>query len=143
MRQIAQACGLRLTPQRLAILEVLRSTDIHPEASWIYQQVRKRLPAISLGTVYRNLALLADAGLIRELALGDQMSHWDGRVAPHYHVVCARCHRIADIELPGTAEELERRAAIASDFVIQGHSLQFVGRCPRCQEELDAVIQAH
>ena len=135
MHQIARSCRLRLTPQRLAILEVLRRTDTHPGASWIYQEVLKRLPTISLGTVYRNLALLADAGLISELALGSQISHWDGRVAPHYHVVCARCHRIADIELPGAAEELERRAASASHFAIQGHSLQFVGCCPQCQAE--------
>ena len=133
MRRTLMPSGLRLTPQRRAILEVLRGTDRHPEASWIYQEVRKRLPSISLGTVYRNLVRLAEAGLIRELVLGTQPSHWDGRPSPHYHVMCLRCHRIVDVELPGLATELEARAARVSNFAIQGHTLHFVGLCPLCQ----------
>lgn len=139
MRRVAESRGLRLTPQRRAILEVLQSTDIHPDAAWIYQEVRKKLPSISLGTVYRNLSLMAAAGLIRELTLNAQLSRWDGRLSPHDHVVCLHCHRVADIELPGLAAELDKRAACASGFVIQGHNLCFAGLCPSCRADSSAL----
>lgn len=138
MHQV-EARSLRLTPQRRAILEVLRGTDIHPEASWIYQEVRKKLPTISLGTVYRNLDLMAAAGLIQELTLDAQLSRWDGHPHPHYHVVCLHCHRVADIELSGLAVELNARAARASEFAIQGHVLHFVGLCPSCRPDTNAL----
>ncbi len=125
------ADGLRLTPQRLAILEVLRGTASHPDADWVHREVRRKLPHISLGTVYRNLAELARAGLIQELVLG-QASHWDGRVAAHEHLVCVRCGRVTDVELPVLSVELDRAAAQVSGYAIRGHHLQFTGLCPDC-----------
>jgi Fe2+ or Zn2+ uptake regulation protein len=127
------AAVLRLTPQRLAILEVLRATTCHPDASWVHQEVRKRLPRISLGTVYRNLAQLAEAGLIREL-LVEQTSHWDGTTAPHDHVLCLLCGRIGDVRLPAVFQGLDQAAARSSCFTVLRHQLQFVGTCPACDD---------
>ena len=125
--------GLRLTQRRMAILEVLRSTSVHPEASWVYEEVRKTLPHISLGTVYRNLAKLAEAGLVMELKGEQRASHWDGRTTPHGHVVCNRCGKIVDLEIAPLTGDLESKVAEISGFTILGHRLQFEGVCPECK----------
>ena len=131
---------LRLTPQRMAILEVLRHTGTRPGASWLYQEVRKKLPHISLGTVYRNLTELAEAGLVLEIDVGQGASRWDACTEFHYHVVCVRCGKIVDLEIESLAGYLERKAAKAahqsakaSGFTILGHCLHFQGICPECR----------
>jgi len=127
-----QVPGFRLTRQRLAILEVLRNSSHHPDASWVYQQVREGHPSISMGTVYRNLAQLAEAGLIRQIRCGDQAGHWDGRTTCHGHAICARCGRIVDIEVSDLVDQLARVAA-QSGYRIEAHSLCLAGICPDCQ----------
>ena len=82
--------------QREAILEVLRSTDTHPTANWIYNKVREVIPNISLGTVYRNLSALSQSGDILSLNVGDGFEHFDGDTKPHLHLHCRTCDRIAD-----------------------------------------------
>ena len=82
--------------QREAILTVLRSTDTHPTANWIYEQVRELLPNISLGTVYRNLSALSEAGEILSINIGDGFEHFDGDIRPHAHLHCKECDSIAD-----------------------------------------------
>jgi len=123
--------GLRMTRQRRAILEALAGTDAHPTADQVYAMVRRRLPRISLGTVYRNLDLLSQAGLVRDLRLGGGPRRFDGITDPHYHVRCVRCGQVADVPVK-TAPALERAAARSSGFAILGHRLEFTGICPRC-----------
>ena len=82
--------------QREAILEVLRSTDTHPTANWIYTKVKERIPNISLGTVYRNLAALSEAGEIININVGDGFEHFDGNSLPHLHMHCKYCGNITD-----------------------------------------------
>ena len=82
--------------QREAILEVLRSTDTHPTANWIYNKVREVIPNISLGTVYRNLSALSQSGDILSLNVGDGFEHFDGDTKPHLHLHCRACDSIAD-----------------------------------------------
>ena len=82
--------------QREAILEVLRSTDTHPTANWIYTKVKERIPNISLGTVYRNLAALSEAGEIININVGDGFEHFDGNSLPHLHMHCKHCGNITD-----------------------------------------------
>ena len=126
--------GFRLTPQRRAILRVLRASDRHPDAGWIYEQVRKELPNISLGTVYRNLAQLGEAGEVVELGLG-RARRWDGNIAPHEHIVCRRCGVVEDVDILRGGRDLDAMAAKASGFVVQSRQLQFEGICPRCQRD--------
>ena len=85
--------------QREAILQVLRSTDTHPSASAVYNEVRKLIPNISLGTVYRNLAALAEDGSVLSLSVGDGYEHFDGDASAHLHLHCRRCGRISDVAL--------------------------------------------
>ena len=124
--------GLRLTPQRQVILEVLRASREHPDAAWVYQQVRQRLPHISLGTVYRNLATLAEKGLIQEITLTDNATHWDGDTTPHTHILCPECRRITDLESFTLPKALLEQAQRVSGFAIQGYRLLFIGICPSC-----------
>ena len=82
--------------QREAILKVLRSTDKHPTATAVYEEVRKVIPNISLGTVYRNLAALSTDGTVLSLSVGDGHEHFDADVTPHAHLHCRQCGRIFD-----------------------------------------------
>ncbi|MEE1075345.1 MAG: transcriptional repressor [Acutalibacteraceae bacterium] len=87
--------------QREAILNVLRSTDTHPTANWIYENVREVLPNISLGTVYRNLSDLSKAGEILCINVGDGFDHYDGDIRLHAHLHCKKCDCITDARLTG------------------------------------------
>ncbi|MBE3584345.1 MAG: transcriptional repressor [Limnochordaceae bacterium] len=125
---------VRNTRQRRVILDVLRSTDTHPTADWIYQRVRERVPNVSLGTVYRNLRTLAQSGEVLELNYGSTFSRFDGRATPHYHFVCERCHRVLDVlELP-VQSELEREVERRTGFRVHGHRLEFYGICRECRQ---------
>ena len=127
--------GYRLTKQRQAILEVLRGTDAHPDADWVYREVKKVLPHVSLGTVYRSLEVLRDAGLIASLEVGPRR-RYDGNTSEHQHILCTGCGRVVDIHLPPSLlDELERQAASEADFAITGHRVEFYGLCPQCRRK--------
>lgn len=138
---MSEAEAIRLTPQRKAILAVLSQSSKHPDASWIYQEVRKQIPHISLGTIYRNLNQLSEAGLITELDIG-RASHWDGRTGDHYHVVCRRCERIIDLDSDVLACDVENEVAEATGFSIEAHHLWLEGICPSCQRAQSAPSDA-
>ena len=123
--------NLRMTRQRRVILEELRKVNTHPSADEIYEIVRKRLPRISLGTVYRNLEILSDSGDIQKLETGSSLKRFDGNPCEHFHIRCVRCDRIADAPmLPDLKIDLER--VNTTDFEIIGHRLEFLGLCPQC-----------
>ncbi|BAS27301.1 Fur family transcriptional regulator [Limnochorda pilosa] len=122
---------LRHTRQREAILRVLRMTHEHPTADWIYQEVRKEIPHISLGTVYRNLKILTEMGEAQEMSYGSSYSRYDGDPRLHYHFVCDDCGRIEDLEMP-LVEGLEAKAAEWTDGRIESHRLEFHGLCREC-----------
>lgn len=87
----------RHSRQRDTVLKVLRSTDTHPTASWIYEKSREQIPNISLGTVYRNLFELCNEGEILSLAVGDGFEHFDGNAKEHLHLYCKKCGKIFDM----------------------------------------------
>jgi len=123
----------RKTKQREAILSVLRGTTSHPTAAWIYEQVRKEIPNISLGTVYRNLRLLREAGEIIEIDLSGTLSRFDGNQDNHYHFRCERCGRLFDVDEPVNIE-IDERVARKTGFKISYHRLEFRGLCQECQK---------
>ncbi|MFR7818684.1 MAG: transcriptional repressor [Clostridium sp.] len=90
--------GLKYSRQREAVLVYLRSTKSHPTAEQVYQKIREEFPKISLGTVYRNLNLLADCGEILRLNCGDGVEHFDATTTPHNHFICRRCRQVIDLE---------------------------------------------
>jgi len=123
---------MRLTSQRQVILEELKKVKSHPTANEVYDMVRKRLPRIGLGTVYRNLDLLAEKGIIRKLEVGGDQKRFDGDVSPHYHIRCIECDRVDDIFIEMN-DELEKNAAGCCSYQILGHHVEFSGICSHCQ----------
>jgi len=120
-----------MTKQRTAVLSVLRSTTEHPPADWVYVQVRRIIPKISLGTVYRNLAELRDAGLILQLDFGAGHSRFDFRTDPHYHIYCLKCGKVEDVMIP-IKKNIEKAASDATGYKILTHAVQFKGICSTC-----------
>lgn len=120
----------RKSKQREAILKVIKKTTCHPDATWIYEQVRKEIPNISLGTVYRNLKCLKQDGEIMELQSGS-LSRFDGNVINHYHFKCDQCHQIYDIDLE-LAKTINNEVARWTGFKVTHISLIFSGVCNRC-----------
>ncbi len=90
--------GQRYSRQREEILNIVRETTSHPTADWVYEQTRQILPSVSLGTVYRNLNLLAEEGLIQRLVFEDGKVHFDGNTHEHHHYLCQDSGKILDIE---------------------------------------------
>ena len=125
--------SLRMTRQRQIVLEELRKNYSHPTASEVYQRVRKRLPQISLGTVYRNLEILSEQGLIKKLELSGTQKRFDGTLSEHYHVRCFKCGRISDVSMK-TLTALDEKLSEICDYEIVGHRLEFIGLCPKCKK---------
>lgn len=109
----------------------------HPTADWIYGEVRKEIPNISQGTVYRNLRLLCKDGEILELGLCGASTRFDGRLDNHYHFRCEKCGQVFDVDEP-VNEDINRRVAQKTGFKILSHRLEFRGLCGDCQEGLAA-----
>jgi Fur family peroxide stress response transcriptional regulator len=121
----------RDTKQKRAIMKVLQGTKSHPTADWIYNKVRKEIPNISLGTVYRNLRLMADEGEITEVDMCGTHSRFDARRDNHYHFRCQRCDNVCDVEEP-VHQELDKKAKAMTGFNIFYHVLEFRGTCNNC-----------
>ncbi len=123
----------RMTEQRRVILEEIRSLKTHPSADELYKQVRKRLPRISLGTVYRNLETLAKKGTVRKLEVAGTQKRFDGRIDHHHHLKCEKCSRIEDIEIEplDVIRKLEKKLP---GYVITNYRLEFEGLCPQCSK---------
>lgn len=123
-----------MTKQRALILEELRGTTSHPTADEIYAMVRAKLPHISLGTVYRNLELLAETDQVLKLEYAGFQKRFDGNVNPHAHVRCERCGKVADVmgNVPavGVPAELD-----VPGFKINSARVEFFGICKACQEQ--------
>ena len=124
----------RYSRQRECILEALRRTKRHPSASSIYDEVRKEIPNISLGTVYRNLAELSMSGEILKLDAGDGTERYDGNPDQHYHMICKKCRSVIDIELDYD-KELDRKVKDLCGAEIDFHSVLFSGVCSKCLNE--------
>lgn len=126
--------NLRMTRQRQVILEELRRTCSHPGADELYVRVRRRMPHISLGTIYRNLEVLSASGEIQKVETGGSLKRFDGNTAPHYHIRCLRCQKVVDAPV-AVLPDVERLLDGKTDFVITGHRIEFLGICPKCQAQ--------
>jgi len=121
----------RKSKQKQAVLRVLNDTTSHPTAKWIYEEVRKEIPDISLGTVYRNLKLLKREGKILELDF-TTLSRFNGSIHNHYHFRCERCGGIFDADEP-VDRVMDDRVAQKTGFKVTHHRLEFRGLCKDCQ----------
>jgi Fur family ferric uptake transcriptional regulator len=128
----------RMSHQRQVILEEVMKDLGHPTADEIYERVRKKLPRISMGTVYRNLDILVSSGFISRIEPGLPQMRVDGKTREHYHITCIRCGKIenAPIEPFGdTLNTLENALGRLTKFGIFGHKLEFMGLCKECMEK--------
>ena len=119
--------------QRETIREALAGVTSHPSASEIYEMVRAKIPNIRLGTVYRNLSMLADEGDILRISTGEGIERFDATTDSHSHLVCRCCGKVTDIDIP--AYELDRTAEKISGAKIESHSLIFYVTCPECAKK--------
>lgn len=126
--------GVRITPQRHAILAYLMESMSHPTADEIYRSLEPRFPNMSVATVYNNLKMLIEAGMVQELSYGDNSSRFDADVSNHYHIVCEKCGKIEDFMYP-SLEDVERTAEEVTGFEIHGHRLELHGICRHCRVE--------
>jgi Fur family peroxide stress response transcriptional regulator len=122
----------RKSKQKEAIFKVLKGATSHPTAEWVYERVRREIPNISLGTVYRDLKLLKQEGEILTLGLAGSQSRFDAKAEKHYHFRCQKCGRIFDINGP-VDKEIDERLAQKTGFTVFEHCLEFHGLCKNCQ----------
>lgn len=134
-----QLPNMRLTTQRQIILEELASVKTHPTANEVYDMVRKRLPRIGLGTVYRNLELMAASGIILKLEVGGTQKRFDATVDPHHHIRCTSCGKVDDIDVPVQAE-INKQAETVSNYKVLSHHIEFSGLCSVCSENTTETV---
>jgi Fur family transcriptional regulator, peroxide stress response regulator len=134
LSEFAERCrkgGLAVTPQRLAIIRALLASADHPRADLIFARVRRQHPHISLATVHRTLETLCEAGEARKVTMLHDSARYDGNITPHHHVVCVKCRRIRDIEIPRLDRLLAGQSALG-EFTVLGSSLEIHALCDEC-----------
>ncbi|MBF0706957.1 MULTISPECIES: peroxide-responsive transcriptional repressor PerR [Bacillales] len=125
--------GVRITPQRHAILEHLIQSMSHPTADEIYKSLEGKFPNMSVATVYNNLRVFKEIGLVKELTYGDASSRFDCVTTDHYHIICDDCGKIVDFHYPGL-DEVETLAEQVTGFRVGDHRMEIYGKCPDCQQ---------
>ena len=136
----------RSSKKRDAILELVRSTNIHPKAEWIYEQLKPRFPDLSLGTVYRNIKLLTNSGLLNSVGVINGEERFDGEIHFHSHAACTRCGVVMDLPektvpsaiLPETLPSAALPLTV-SDFFLEIHNVVYYGICNACSKEIAAL----
>ncbi|MGB9627778.1 MAG: Fur family transcriptional regulator [Thermodesulfobacteriota bacterium] len=127
--------NFRLTPQRMAVIKILSTSQEHLSVEDIYQRVKEDFPVTSLATIYKTINVLKNVGELMELGFGDDRNRYDGiRPFPHPHLICTQCRKILDPDLP-TLSELSKELEEKTGFQIVDHRLDFFGICPECQRK--------
>lgn len=137
MNALPAACerlGIKLTHQRREIFRAVISTEDHPDAESVYRRVRKRIPTVSLDTVYRNLRLLADHGLISVVGMSQDRVRFDGNITPHHHFTCIQCGMVRDFVSPSFSALEIPDGARAFGAPLSLH-LEVKGVCTACRRK--------
>ncbi len=130
---ILRAHGKRITPQRRLLLRVIRQSKGHLDADEIYRLVREKDPRVSLSTVYRNLNMLKELGLVSELHLDQEHHHYEMRdAAEHYHLICSDCGQVVEFDSP-LVTELMRSVSAEKEFLVERTHIDLVGLCAKCR----------
>ncbi|MGH9785804.1 MAG: Fur family transcriptional regulator [Terriglobia bacterium] len=122
----------RESRQRRLVFEIVERSRNHPTAQQVFDVARREAPAISLGTVYRNLRQLADEGRIQENKIGGEPARFEVPHRKHYHIWCVECGRLEDLTLP-YQDSLDRKAQRLVRYRLQEHRMEFFGVCPECR----------
>lgn len=124
----------KITPQRMAIVRIVASSDGHPSVENIYEQLQRDFPTMSLATVYRTILLIKSLGEILELGFPDGSNRYDAnRPYPHPHVICVKCGKIIDPDL-SSLKDMKQEVADETGFEILTHRLDFFGICSGCKK---------
>ncbi len=126
-----QRTRTRETRQRRVVYETVKGTLNHPTADWVFEKVRATLPNISLGTVYRNLSVLKDEGLVREIYGIDRRAHYDGNTSPHAHFICTDCGAISDVHSTLDHDWRSLKELVGCEVAEQ--RIEFLGICAACR----------
>lgn len=121
--------------KRDAILACIRGTTCHPAAEWVYSQLKPQIPDLSLGTVYRNLAMFKQDGEIVSVGTVSGLERFDGNTAPHSHFVCTHCDSILDVSQDDLPTDFLSSAARAIGGEIASYQLCYYGLCPNCKNK--------
>ncbi len=124
---------LKHSSQREALLKLLKSVDCHPSAEWLYSELKRDMPRLSLGTVYRNLGVLCERGEAIQLNVGDGTVHYDANTRDHNHLFCTECRKLYDLG-GDDMSDIDRTLAQKYDVSIASHSFVFYGLCRECNK---------
>ena len=125
---------MRYSRQRQAIYETLKGTKSHPDAEWVYEQVRREIPDISLGTVYRNLNQLCEHGLIKRVGTVNGQERYDGDVSPHAHFVCHCCGSVLDLPPSPPTQGYVEECSKQFGFEATSYEVHVFGLCQACKK---------
>ncbi len=123
--------GLKITPQRVAVYEILLNSYNHPTVEEIYDEVKKRYPFVSLATVYRTVETLEQMGLAKKVCYWGSSARYDANIDEHHHLICVKCGAIRDIYME---EDLSIPSELEG-FRTEGYSVNIYGLCPECREK--------
>ncbi len=134
MQAFRQRCaekGLAFTHQRQVIYRALAATNEHPTPEAVYEKVRRQMPSVSLGTVYKNIRIFTDAGLLNEVSLLHESLRLDANLESHHHLVCVECKSVTDLP----EQEIRPRGSIPEGFEVQRYNVEVLGRCAKCSSK--------
>ena len=124
---------MRYSHQRERIFRAVMESCEHPTANMVYEQLKTDMPRLSLGTVYRNLNQLADAGRLKKIPLADGSCRFDKTKEAHSHIVCEQCGAVSDVHLP-SFQALEEAIESETDFLLKSYDVVLRGVCSRCRQ---------
>ena len=123
---------IRHSKQRERILEILKNTRIHPTAGWIYNKLQNEFSGLSMGTVYRNLNILIEQGLVKKIDFGSTFDRFEANIHPHYHFICENCGAIKDLDMP-IDKSLNEKVNKQTNYQTNRHRIEFYGICDECK----------
>ncbi len=132
--KILKEHNLKVTPQRLAILKLLRSTDVHPSAETIYTNLQTEHPTMSLATVYKTLDSFVQNGLIQQLNIGEDRYRYDADTSSHSHLKCTSCNTVVDIHELSCTTSIKSEVESSTKYILSSQQFYFFGTCPKCQQ---------
>jgi len=134
LTELLRGNGFKVTPQRLAVYEVLSKTKEHPNAEMIFNSLQATYPTMSLATVYKTIDILNEIGLVQILNAGEDSFRYDADMSDHAHVRCTQCGRVDDV-FDIDAAKVSREVESRTRYQLQGQQFYFYGLCPECQPQ--------
>jgi Fur family peroxide stress response transcriptional regulator len=132
-RELCAEHGIAVTHQRQVLYEVMQGMDGHPSPEEVYARVKKKVPSISLATVYKNIHLFVESGVFRKMSVHHGSVRVEMNEEAHHHLVCSKCKAISDIDEVALGE-LPKRRKLPGGFLVERYSVDVIGLCAKCQK---------